>query len=148
LNDITEVTVTESYLGLKQNTIRCQDKEPYYNCTTRCYIDTILKQCGCLPLNLNMGISPKVLFISLPHFQIKSYFILVLQEPLCSSEAIECVSMINVNSSHCQKPCSGLIVTSFSFEKNNEIDDLLSFLKPYNHYKKITQQPTGYKGKI
>ena len=41
--------VTDSYLGLAQDTIGCQSNEPIDNCTTRQYRNTILKRCGCLP---------------------------------------------------------------------------------------------------
>ena len=45
----------------------------------------------------------------------------------------------------CLKPCSGLIVTSFSkSEWNNELDYLLPIFGDYNKYKKVTQYPSGY----
>ena len=43
---------TESYLGLDQNVRECQNVEPTENCTTRRYLDTILRECGCLPFNI------------------------------------------------------------------------------------------------
>ena len=52
INDLKEIMVTESYLGLDQDTRKCQNYEPFYNCTTRQYISTILDQCGCLPHNM------------------------------------------------------------------------------------------------
>ena len=61
LNALIEVKVTESYLGLDGHARECQMEEPFYNCTTRHYVDTLLKQCGCLPLNIR--ISNKVCFI-------------------------------------------------------------------------------------
>ena len=59
LDDLTEIKVTDDYLGLDQRIKGCQNKEPYYNCTTRQYLKTILRKCGCLPLNNR--ISNKVL---------------------------------------------------------------------------------------
>ena len=52
LNALKEIKVTDSYLGLDQGTRECQIDEPFYNCTTRHFVDTILKECGCLPPNL------------------------------------------------------------------------------------------------
>ena len=51
-NVLTEVEVTESYLGLDEESRGCQNTEPLHNCTTRQYKDTILQQCGCLPLSI------------------------------------------------------------------------------------------------
>ena len=61
LNALIEVKVTESYLGLDGQARDCQMEESFYNCTTRHYVNTLLKQCGCLPLNIR--ISNKVCFI-------------------------------------------------------------------------------------
>ena len=33
LNVLTDIKVTESYLGLDQNIRKCQNQEPYDNCT-------------------------------------------------------------------------------------------------------------------
>ena len=49
LNALTAVEITDSYLGLDQNIRKCQNEEPYQNCTSRRYHDTFLGQCGCLP---------------------------------------------------------------------------------------------------
>ena len=62
LNDIKDIKTTESYLGLDQDTRECQNKEHHYNCTTRQYVDTILGQCGCLPLSIKL--SNEVSYIS------------------------------------------------------------------------------------
>ena len=52
LNVLNEIKVTDSYLGLDSDIIRCQNKEYLHNCTTRQYINTLLGQCGCLPFNI------------------------------------------------------------------------------------------------
>ena len=52
LNSLKEILVTDSYLGLEQDVIQCQNEEPFDNCTTRQYRNTILGECGCLPLKL------------------------------------------------------------------------------------------------
>ena len=58
LNALTEIQVTDSYLGLDQDLRKCQNEEPFYNCTTRTYIDTIFEECGCFPFH--MKVSKKV----------------------------------------------------------------------------------------
>ena len=60
LDVLTEVKATDSYLGLGQDVRECQNEEPYYNCTTRQYIDTFLAQCGCLPLSIKFAIKVKL----------------------------------------------------------------------------------------
>ena len=52
LNDLKEIKVTESYLGLHDDIRVCSTEGSIHNCTTRHYIDTLLSQCGCLPFNL------------------------------------------------------------------------------------------------
>ena len=55
LDAIKEIKVTQSFLGLEQHVRGCQNKEPFYNCTTRHYNDQFVNQCQCLPFNINMG---------------------------------------------------------------------------------------------
>ena len=62
MNTMKEIKVTDSYLGLDQDLKKCQNEEPYFNCTTRHYHDAVLKQCGCLPLHIAR--SNKVIFLS------------------------------------------------------------------------------------
>ena len=59
LNDLKEIKVTESYLGLQDDIRGCSREGSINNCTTSHYVDTLLSQCGCLPSNLI--ISEKVL---------------------------------------------------------------------------------------
>ena len=54
VNVLTQIQATDSYVGLDQNIKECQDEETLYNCTTRHYMDTILENCGCLPINLRI----------------------------------------------------------------------------------------------
>ena len=44
--------MTEMYLGLDENIRKCQNKEPYQNCTTRHYIESVTKECNCVPYRL------------------------------------------------------------------------------------------------
>ena len=55
---------------------------------------------------------------------------------------------VNIDSSSCLKPCSGLIVTSFSktavTKGSKNLDPILN---DYNKYKTITDYPRGQNGK-
>ena len=52
LDGFRQIKVTESYLGLDPDKKSCQNETLLHDCTTRKYLDTLLKKCGCLPLNL------------------------------------------------------------------------------------------------
>ena len=55
INALTEIKVTESYLGLNEDVRECQSEVSLYDCSNRKYVDTIMDQCGCLPLNMIMA---------------------------------------------------------------------------------------------
>ena len=55
INVLTQIDVTESFLGLDQDSRKCQNEEPYLNCTTRQYHETMLAECGCLPFNIRLS---------------------------------------------------------------------------------------------
>ena len=42
INVLKEIKVTDSFLGQDQDTRKCQNDEPYLNCTTRQYHETFL----------------------------------------------------------------------------------------------------------
>ena len=48
-NSIKQIDVTETFLGIDQEITKCQNIEPYEECTTRCYLTEVKKKCGCLP---------------------------------------------------------------------------------------------------
>ena len=74
-------------------------------------------------------------------------FQLKFQEPLCSSKEIDCVKSVKVDTKNCLKPCSGLIVTSFSENKvKKNVENLFPSLEDYNNYKKISKYPSEYPG--
>ena len=54
LNDLKEIRVTESYLGLDQDVTQCQDEEPLINCTTRHHLKRMIEKCGCVPFNIRI----------------------------------------------------------------------------------------------
>ena len=55
LNELKMIEVTDSYLGLSQDTRGCQNEEPQDRCTTRVHRETLLTQCGCLPFNMRLS---------------------------------------------------------------------------------------------
>ena len=78
INVLKEIEVTDSYLGIDLDFRKCQNKEPYYNCTTRTYIDTILSECGCLPFNIRMSNKVKDLIFFRMEFTESSIFACIL----------------------------------------------------------------------
>ena len=46
---VKEIKVTESFLDLDKDVIKCQNKESFDQCKTRTYINSLNNQCGCLP---------------------------------------------------------------------------------------------------
>ena len=55
LDGLTEIKATSSYWGLEQDVRKCQNKETFYNCTTRHYIKTLIEECECLPFNIRLS---------------------------------------------------------------------------------------------
>ena len=69
------------------------------------------------------------------------------QGSFCSSKELECVKKVEVNDFNCLKPCSGLVVTSFTrSDPPSNLDILFPISGQYNKYKKITEHPVGYDG--
>ena len=62
LNELKVIEVTDSFLSMDQEDRKCQSNEPILNCTTKNYMEELIKQCGCLPFNTRS--SDKVV---LPH---------------------------------------------------------------------------------
>ena len=54
LDVLKEIVVTDSYLGLDKYIRGCQNEEPLENCTTRSYIENLVRNCGCLPLTIRL----------------------------------------------------------------------------------------------
>ena len=49
---------------------------------------------------------------------------------------------LKIDTSSCLKPCSGLIVTSFSKSKlENDLETLFPIIREYNFYKRVTTYP-------
>ena len=65
LNVIKEISVTESFLTLDENTRGCQE-ESFDDCTTKKYINALINKCKCLPFQIRL--TQKVVSISI--FQI------------------------------------------------------------------------------
>ena len=55
LSVVKEVKVTEDFMTLDEETRGCQMTEPYENCTTRVYKETVLEECGCIPFSIWMN---------------------------------------------------------------------------------------------
>ena len=55
INNMKELKVTDSFLGLDKDDRKCQNEETLQNCTTKQYLNTMLGECGCLPLNMKLS---------------------------------------------------------------------------------------------
>ena len=55
LHSMKEVSVTESFLGLNQDSRQCQNIENYDTCNTRLHLENLRQKCGCLPLSIKMS---------------------------------------------------------------------------------------------
>ena len=63
INNIKEIAVTESFMGLDRDTRKCQNIETYVECKTRLHVEQLKQECGCLPLSLSL--SEKVKYIQI-----------------------------------------------------------------------------------
>ena len=55
LNNLKEITVKDSFMGLDRETKNCQDVEAYDECKTKSYVENLRQECGCLPLALRLS---------------------------------------------------------------------------------------------
>ena len=55
INNVKELKVTDSFLGLDEEERKCQNQQTLQNCTTKLYLDAMLGECGCLPLNMKLS---------------------------------------------------------------------------------------------
>ena len=55
LNNIKEIAVTDSFMGLERETRKCQNIETFDDCKTRLYVEQLRQKCGCLPLSLRLS---------------------------------------------------------------------------------------------
>ena len=143
LNVLKEIKVTDDFLGLDLDVRQCQNEEPLINCTTRKHLKTMLEECGCLPFNIR-------LFHKVHSFIKHKRYLNVFQETLCTSpQELECVKNVEVDTSSCLKPCSGLIVTSFyKSELKKDLETLFPIFGEYNNYKKVTTYPSVVDGML
>ena len=80
ISNIKEFKATEEYLGLDEMDRKCQNREPYENCTSRLYLEAIQKECNCVPYalkNFSAEESVSLVLIDFLHF----YFILLRSLP-------------------------------------------------------------------
>ena len=60
ISAVKEIKVTDAYLGLQEDVKKCQNVEPFENCTTRKYIDMVQKECKCVPYELTILLGANV----------------------------------------------------------------------------------------
>ena len=54
LNALREIRVTKSFLEMQDKDRGCQIVETIQDCSTRHYIDSLTKECSCIPLSLQL----------------------------------------------------------------------------------------------
>ena len=70
LNDIKEIKVTDSYMKLDKDFRGCQNEEEINHCTTKQYLDSLLKDCGCLTFSISTHRNVNIISIA----EIFTYF--------------------------------------------------------------------------
>ena len=57
---MAEISVTDSFMELDENTRNCQNIETYDDCNTRVHLKNLIQECGCLPLSLRLSEKVKI----------------------------------------------------------------------------------------
>ena len=53
---LEKVSVTESYLGLKEEARNCREsEEDYQQCVSQNYVQSVTEKCQCLPLSMSLN---------------------------------------------------------------------------------------------
>ena len=55
LNNLKEISVTDSFMGLDRATRNCQEPVTYNKCKTWLHVENLRKECRCLPLSLRLS---------------------------------------------------------------------------------------------
>ena len=117
LNVIKDIKATEDFLDRKDK--GCSSVESYENCTTREYLDKVLKSCGCLPLSMISGLRS-------------------INESLCHPDKLQCLENINLENSECLQKCEGLLIAGYDkakFDENEKKAVLFKVIGDYKEYK-------------
>ena len=85
LNALKVIEVTESYLGLDEHIKGCQTEESLHDCNTRCYIEKLIEQCGCLPFKIKMSDKVPIHILVITFTSIIVHF--SLESTLCFSRS-------------------------------------------------------------
>ena len=54
-----EIAVTDSFMGLDEDSKKCQTIETYDDCKTRLHVEHLRQKCGCLPISLRLSAKVK-----------------------------------------------------------------------------------------
>ena len=60
LNNLKEISVTDSFMGLDIEKRNCQSIEKYDECKTLLHLENLRHKCGCLPLSLRLSEEVKI----------------------------------------------------------------------------------------
>ena len=126
--------------------INCQNQEELQKCFTIEYINSLKKECGCIPWTLR---THQEVFINV-NFDL--ILLTYLQENVCNQKDKSCVESIKINKIHenkCLVQCSGLLVSGFTKSKGNDnFKDLFPVeFQMYNKYKYAFALRSAFKGR-
>jgi len=66
---VKEVQVTQEYIGLGEDITKCQNRESFEECTTKSYIDSVQKNCYCIPYALKYLLNATLVRINFESIQ-------------------------------------------------------------------------------
>ena len=70
-----------------------------------------------------------------------------IQVPVCEIQQMGCVQSVQVELSKCVKPCSGMVIASFTKSRNVDLYNMMSkALSDYNNFTKWKGFPNELKG--
>ena len=62
ISAVKKIEVTDEYLGLDEDVRKCQNLEPFENCTTRQYLQAVQNECNCVLYPMRQFIESLVSF--------------------------------------------------------------------------------------
>ena len=54
LNNLKEISVTDSFMELNRDIRNCQNIKSNEHCKEKFYVENLMQECGCLPLSLRL----------------------------------------------------------------------------------------------
>ena len=74
ISAVKKIEVTDEYLGLDEDVRKCQNLEPFENCTTRQYLQAVQNECNCVLYPMRQFIESLVSFHLIIVYTIYTYY--------------------------------------------------------------------------